>query len=270
MRSVQSIVRTYIPPRVRLAVRRRQKLPVNPPVGQVRFGDLRRLTPIATDFGYDRGGPVDRYYIEHFLDAHHTDVRGRVLEIGDDTYTRRFGGDQVLQADVLHVDPDAPGATFVGDLADGSFLPSNAFDCVILTQTLQLVFDFAAALRTVKRVLRPGGVLLMTVPGITNIDGGEWGSTWHYSFTRHSVARMCAECFANAEPVVTSYGNVLAAIAFLHGLGVDELTRDERDYQHYEYSLIHGVRVARDAFSIADGSPPPTDPSSPSVLGETS
>ena len=87
------------------------------------------------------------YYIESFLDRHRGDIRGRVLEIGDAAYTRRFGGPRVTQADVLHVDDGAPEATFVGDLADGSFLPDDAFDCIVLTQTLHLVYDFLAALR---------------------------------------------------------------------------------------------------------------------------
>jgi SAM-dependent methyltransferase len=167
-----------------------------------------------------------------------------VLEVGDDTYTRRFGGDRVIQADTLHIDPDAPGVTFAGDLANGAFLPADSFDCVILTQTLDLVFDFTAALSTVGRILRPGGVLLMTVPWITNVDSGQDdGSTWYYSFTHIAVGRMCRECFGDSEFKVSSYGNVLAAIAFLHGLGVNELSPAELDFQHTEYSLIHAVRV---------------------------
>jgi SAM-dependent methyltransferase len=213
----------------------------------VRFGDLRRTTPIAADFGYGRGGPVDRYYIESFLDQHRLDVGGRVLEIGDATYTHRFGGSRVDSVEVLHVDPDAPGATVIGDLADGSFLPESAFDCIVLTQTLHLVYDFSAALRTIARVLAPGGVLLMTVPGISNIDAAEWGSTWNYSFTHHSVRRMCAESMAGFDIGVTSYGNVLAAVAFLHGLGRDELTREELDDHRLEYSLIHAARVVKPA-----------------------
>ena len=89
----------------------------------------------------------------------------------------------------------------------------------MLTQTLHLVYDFGAALRTIARVLAPGGVLLMTVPGISNVDAAEWGSTWHYSFTRQSVQRMCEDDFVGFEIEVTSFGNVLAAVAFLHGLG---------------------------------------------------
>ena len=116
------------------------------------------------------------------------------------------------------------GADFVGDLAEGSFLPDSAFDCIVLTQTLHLIYDFPAALRTVSRVLAPNGVLLMTVPGISNVDPAEWGSTWHYSFTRHSLERMCATAFEGFETEVASFGNVLAAVAFLHGLGCQELT----------------------------------------------
>jgi SAM-dependent methyltransferase len=211
----------------------------------VQFGDLRRTTPIASDFGYSRGGPVDRYYIESFLEQRRLDISGRVLEVGDASYTNRFGGARVTQVDILHVDAAAPGATFVGDLADGSFLPDDTFDCVVLTQTLHLVYDFTAALRTIGRILRPGGVLLMTVPGISNVDAGEWGLTWQYSFTSHSVQRMCATSFVGFETEVTSFGNVLAAVAFLHGLGRDELSSQELDDARPEYSLIHAARVRK-------------------------
>ena len=245
MTGMRELARRYLPVQVRRSWRRLKGQPFTPPPGAVRLGDLRRTTPIASDFGYSRGGPVDRYYIESFLEQHQLDVRGRVLEIGDSAYTTRFGGARVTQADVLHIDPEAPGATFVGDLADGSFLPDDAFDCVVLTQTLHLVYDFGAALRTIARVLAPGGVLLMTVPGISNVDAAEWGSTWHYSFTRQSVQRMCEAAFADFEIEVTSFGNVLAAVAFLHGLGRDELSRQELDDFRPEYGLIHAARVVK-------------------------
>ena len=38
-----------------------------PPVGEVRFGSLRMVTPISTNWGLDRGLPIDRYYIERAL-----------------------------------------------------------------------------------------------------------------------------------------------------------------------------------------------------------
>src|SRR5688572_7108759 len=86
---LRQLVREYVPKRARLAVQRLLRRPVAPPPGQVRFGDLRRTTPTASDFGFARGGPVDRYYIESFLNKPRARIGGRVLEVGDDTYTRR-------------------------------------------------------------------------------------------------------------------------------------------------------------------------------------
>ena len=237
-------------------IRRLLGLTPSPARGRVRFGDLRRTRPVASDFGYARGGPVDRYYIESFLERHDTDVRGRVLEVGDDAYTRRFGGDRVERADVLHID-NVGGSTYSGDISEGSFLPDDTFDCIILTQTLHLVYDFPAALRTIRRILRPGGVLLLTVPGISNMDSGEWGSSWYYSFTHLALQRMAEESLPGFDVEITSYGNVLAAVGFLHGLSVNELTRAELDDHHRPYSLIHALRArgpAEDTSERASGS----------------
>ncbi len=144
------------------------------PVNEVQFGSFRRLTPISRDFGCDRGRPIDRYYIENFLERRSEDVRGRVLEIGENTYTRRFGGERVTQSDILHVTEGEPQATIIADLASADHIPSNSFDCIILTQTLQLIYDVPAALRTIRRILKPAGVLLATFPGISQSYDHEW------------------------------------------------------------------------------------------------
>jgi SAM-dependent methyltransferase len=229
----------------RVARRSRPEGGPTPRVGEVDLGDLRRTTPIGDYWGYDRGGPVDRYYIERFLDAHRADVRGRVLEVGDRAYTTAYGEDRVTSSDVLHVDPDAPAVTFVGDLADGSFLPSGAFDTIVLTQTLHLIFDPVAAMRTVNRILRPGGTLLLTVPGITQVDPGEWSTTWYYSFTQHTLRRLCQVALDVEEVELRSHGNPLAAVAFLHGLGHSELRREELDAPSTTHHVVHTLRARR-------------------------
>ena len=135
-------VAAVLPGRLReRLLRGRERVPA---VGRVRLGDLRRLTPISQCFGFDRGLPVDRYYIERFLARHASEIVGRVLEIGDDAYTRKFGGSRVSRSDVLHVHHGNPRATFVGDLTDPDVLPEAAFDCIVLTQTLQLIYDVRA------------------------------------------------------------------------------------------------------------------------------
>jgi hypothetical protein len=109
------LVRRTLPPSVRRRLETCQGCGGHPEIGAARLGDLRRVTPFGRRFGSDRRFPVDRYYIERFPVAHAHDVRGRVLEIKDDYYTRRFGGDRVTRSVVLHVVPGNPRATIVAD-----------------------------------------------------------------------------------------------------------------------------------------------------------
>ena len=138
--------------------------------------------------------------------------------MGERAYTRRFGGDRVTVSDVLHVVPGDPEATIVADLASAEHIPSNAFDCIILTQTLQLIYDVRAAVATLHRILKPGGVVLATFPGISQTYDTEWGFTWCWSFTEVSAARLFGDAFGAEQVAVESFGNVLAAMCFLHGL----------------------------------------------------
>lgn len=213
----------------------------------MEFGALRRLTPVSRVFGLDRGKPIDRHYIERFLSEHAADVRGRVLEFGADTYTRAHGGDGVSQADVLDVDPSNPKATIVADLTRGDQIPAGFFDCVICTQTLQMIYEVRPALAQLERILRPGGVLLVTSHGISQIARREgidpWGEYWH--FTSQSLRRLLAERFPEDNLRVEVYGNVLAATAYLQGLAAEELTGAELDHRDPDYELLIGVRARK-------------------------
>ncbi len=232
--------------------------PTVPAVGEVRFGDLRRLTPISRQWGYDRGVPIDRYYIENFLARHQNDVRGRVLEIGDDAYTRRFGGERVTTIDVLHVSEGAPKATIIADLTRADHIPSDRFDCIVFTQTLQLIFDPCAALATLRRILKPGGVLLATFPGITHIDYDEWNESWYWSFTARSAQRLFESIFSATGVRIESYGNVLAATAFLQGLAVEELSLEELDARDHAFQVIVSARATKNepgVFESGTGKP---------------
>src|SRR5262249_52292761 len=160
-----------------------------------------------------RGQPIDRHYIEAFLARHAGDVAGRVLEIKDDGYTRRFGGERVTAREVLCLEADDPHATIVGDLVAADHIPSETFDCAIVTQTLQLIYDVRAALRTIHRILKPGGVLLATVPGLSQVSPHEdWGDRWAWGFTRVSARGLVGEAFPAGEVTVETFGNVVATI----------------------------------------------------------
>lgn len=216
-----------------------------PPVGGVDFGSLRRIAPISREFGFNRGLPVDRYYIEKFLAKNAADIQGRVLEIGDNSYTRQFGGKNVTQSDVLHVVEGNPQATIVGDLTNAEHIPSNAFDCLILTQTLQMIYDLQSALETIYRILKPGGVALVTIPGISHKSEDEWAKYWSWNFTSKSGRLLFAELFPEANIQVDTHGNVLAAIAFLQGIATQELQTSELNHCDRQYELIITVRAVK-------------------------
>jgi len=217
-----------------------------PPRGWIQFGSLRRLSPVSRVFGLDRGQAIDRFYIERFLSAHSEDIRGAVLEIGDATYAARFGGDRVTIRDVLHVEPGHPGATVVADLSQADSMPSNAFDCIICTQTLQFIYGVQAAVATLHRLLRPDGVLLTTVPGISQIsrfDMDRWGEYWR--FTTLSMKRLLEDVFPRASVSVEAHGNVLTTVAFLHGLAAEKLLREELDFRDADYELLITARAVK-------------------------
>jgi SAM-dependent methyltransferase len=215
-----------------------------PPVGTVRFGDFRRLEPMSREYGFDRGVPIDRYYIEKYLSSKGPKITGRVLEIGERLYTKAYG-QGVTQSDMLHVNEGIPDTTYVDDLSDGSTLPSNAFDCVILTQTLHLIFDMKKALQTIYRILKPGGVLLVTVPGITQVSDTDWNDTWYWALTSNAARKLHGEVFPPNGVEVTAYGNVLASISFLQGLAASEITPKELDFYDPEYQVTIGIMARK-------------------------
>ena len=210
---------------------------------------LRRPTPVSNDWGGGRGQIVDRYYIERFLAEHAADVEGHVLDFDDDAYARRFGGAQVNQIDVLHLTAGNPHATIVADLADladGEQIPSDTFDCILCTQVLLLIHDLHAAIRTLYRILKPGGVVLVTAPGIQKISRGDMDTSGDYwRFTTLSLRRLFEEVFPRDHIEVNAQGNVLAAVAFLHGLAVEDLRRGDLDYHDPSYEVSIALRAVK-------------------------
>jgi len=226
-----------------------QRLMVRPPVGHVKFGSFLRTTPISRQFGLDRGKRercIDIVFIERFLQRHRSDIRGRVLEIGDDRYTRAFGGAAVERGDVLHVQPGTAHATIIADLTRGEQIPSDTFDCIICMQTLQFIYDVRTAMTTLYRILRPGGVLLASFTGVSQIsryDMDRWGDYWR--FTSASARRLLEEHWPADRVGVETHGNVLLAIAYLHGLTIDEVKSQDLDFLDDDFQVVITARAVK-------------------------
>jgi SAM-dependent methyltransferase len=235
-------LKVQFPPPLARWICRIRGVPSQIPIGSIRFGDLKRRSAISNNFGSDRGTPIDRYYIETFVAQNAGYLVGRVLEADDNLYTRRFGGAAVERCDILSVEVNNR-ATIVGDLVRAETLPEAVFDCIILTQVLQLIFDVRAAVATSYRALKPGGVLLVTVPGITKMGGAVW--PWYWSFTESALRRVLADQFGEDAVTVEVHGNVFAASAFLYGIATEELEASDLDADDPAFPVIVAARAAK-------------------------
>lgn len=209
------------------------------------WGDFDRPEPLSGFWGADRGQCIDRYYIERFLDLHALDVKGLVLEMHDSDYTTRYGGVRVLRSDVLDIDSANPRATLIADLRDLTGIPADSYDCFILTQTLQLVFEIDAVVSECVRILKPNGVLLVTLPCASRMapEQGPDGDFWR--FTKASATRLFGQHFGHDHIEVRAHGNVLTNIAFLYGLATHELLDSELKAEDPFLPLVITVRAVK-------------------------
>lgn len=220
------------------AVRRKTRRPII-------WGSISTV-PISNDFGLSRGTPIDRYYIESFLQEYNADIKGAVLEIAESTYTKQFDHG-VTSFEILHVDESNRKATIIGDLTQPETLPDKTVDCFICTQTLNFIFDVRKAIEGCFKLLKDGGVFLGTVSGISQIsryDMNRWGDYWR--FTDLSLKKLFAEYFREENITIQMYGNVFAANAFLQGLALEDIEdKSLLNVRDIDYQVTLGIRAVR-------------------------
>lgn len=212
-----------------------------PAVGRIDFGDLARTTPVSPHYGYQRGRVIDRHYIERFLAGRAADIRGRVLEVATAVYARRYGA-QVTRVDELDLTP-GPGVTFAGDIGTEGLLPSDSFDCIVFTQTLPYVREPAVAVAQLHRALRPGGVLLVTIPVLTQLEPADGG--WLWTFTPKFARQLFHDRFGAENCAIEIHGNVFAATCFLHGVVVEDIDPAMLDPVDDCYPVVVTIRAVK-------------------------
>ena len=212
----------------------------------IDFSDQLRTEPISRKFGFDRGCPIDRYYIDSFLKQNQNLITGSVLEIAESTYSKQFGHD-IAAYEVLHYDDSNKKATIVGDLTKPETLPKERIDCFICTQTLNFIFDVPKAIEGSYKVLKQGGTLLCTVSGISQIsryDMDRWGDYWR--FTDLSIRKLMESVFGEGNVEIVTFGNALAATAFLQGLAIDDLPDTSLlDKKDLDYQITIGIKATK-------------------------
>ena len=200
-------------------------------------GTWGSTAPLSKVFGSDRGTPIDRYYIEKFLSNNRHLIKGKVLEIAESTYSKRFGNG-VTSFEVLHFEGN-PNATIVADLTDPKTIPENMVNCFICTQTIHMIYDFRAAIAGAHKLLDSGGTVLATMPGITQVsryDMDRWGDYWR--FTTLSALKSFEDVFGIGNVSVDYFGNCLSATSFLRGFALEEMNQTDLDLRDPDYPVI--------------------------------
>ncbi len=200
------------------------------------------VEPISTKYGFDRGKPVDRYYIEKFMSENSSLIKGVCLEITDTAYTEKYGAEKVTKADALDINKNNKMATIYGDLRDLNNVESNTYDCVIITQTFVMIDDYESAIKECHRIIKPGGYALVTMPclgPVWNIDNHFW------RWTRASAEFLFKKYFPNDLLEVQTYGNALAGQCFWVGLSLDEISTEELEYNDKFFPVIVSVKVRK-------------------------
>jgi SAM-dependent methyltransferase len=185
------------------------------------------LEPLSYVWGFDRGLPLHRYYLERFLQEFASDIRGHCLEFQDPSYAPRFGGSAIHQLDVLHIDDSNPAATIVADLTKPNDIPGDSFDCIVCTHVLHVILELDKVIAELCRILKPGGVLLVAVPHISMCDPG-FHELWR--FTPEGLRTLLARVFEIENVTVRAYGNSLTAAGEIRGLVAGEFSAAALNY----------------------------------------
>jgi glycosyltransferase involved in cell wall biosynthesis/SAM-dependent methyltransferase len=200
------------------------------------------VQPLSQKWGWDRGLPIHRRYLHEFLQDFSSDIRGSCLEFQDSSYTNRFGGAAVTKVDILHVDDSNPTATIIADLTKPNDIPSNSFDCIICTHVLHLVFELNEMVSELRRILKPGGVLLVGVPQVSMCDPG-LHELWR--FTPEGLHQLLARAFGSQNVIIRAYGNSLTAAGDIRGLVSHEFSRSELDYHDQRFAVEVCARAVK-------------------------
>ena len=153
-----------------------------------------------------------------------------------------FGGKNVQKSDILDLDSHNTAATIHADLANAKSVKDNSYDCIIVTHVLGLIPEYEKAIAECYRMLKPNGVLLLTVSCFSPFPT-HTQSYWR--FTPKGIGFVVGKYFGDNNTTISSYGNVLTGQCFWVGMSQEELTKVQLEYNDPEYPCIATCRAMK-------------------------
>lgn len=203
---------------------------------------FRPTRPLSRKYGFDRGKPIDRAFIEQFLSENSGNITGAVLEIKDDNYTKRFGRN-VVRSDVLDIDKRNEVANIYADLRHCPEIPDSSYDCIILTQVLQFVDEYEKAISELLRILKPKGALLATLPAMSRIDVAAGIGRDYWRWTPAGAEFIFRKYFSEIE--VKSFGNVPVGIGFWAGEASEDLNQKKIGFNDPNFPVLVAIKAIK-------------------------
>jgi SAM-dependent methyltransferase len=132
--------------------------------------------------------------------------------------------------------------TYTCDLADATQMPNGYYDCFLLPNTLQHLVRLEPALRTMLRVVRPGGTILLSAAGLLPLipDGGDY-----WRLTTEGWRVLLDTEWSGCDVTIEGHGNCLAAAAAIYGLAHEELSQAELEVHDRRYPVLVTIRCRK-------------------------
>jgi len=207
---------------------------------------LNMNKPFSKVFGFDRGSPIDRKFIDDFLLRNSQVIKGSLLEIGDDQYTVKYGSNLQRVVVLAGKGSKKDSISYAGDLTNpDSLLSIGSFDCVIATNVLNFIFDFDSAVHGLSTLVKTrSGTVLATVAGgvsqVSRYDYERWGDYWRFSDM--SIQKIFQKYFNRVE--VQTFGNAPLAAAFIMGLAKEEIPSHLFKIHDPDYQILITIKAS--------------------------
>jgi SAM-dependent methyltransferase len=97
-------------------------------------------------------------------------IYGKVIDLGcGDMPFKEFLINKVTVYNSLDLWPQVEGVTFVGDIEDMNMIDKDAYDSAICLDVLEHVPNPKQAIKEMHRILKPSGILLISVPHLSRL-----------------------------------------------------------------------------------------------------
>ena len=201
--------------------------------------------PLSNYSGFDRGVPIDRYYIEKHVFLNRNYIKGCCLELLNNDYTIKYGKTNVTKSDILDIDSTNIKANIIGDIRNLKNIRDNSYDCIILTQVLQFIDNPNLAISECSRILKTNGHLIATLPSIGRIDISAGINNDFWRFTQASAKFLFEKVFGKQNVSINSYGNAKIGQYFYAGLAIEDVNTELLEYNDPDFPLIVSITARK-------------------------